>query len=69
VKPLTFEQLSKAFAANPELLATAENYWLYTNRHLKLTRELQAQAVALANDLEKEDGNVFHSAGGGGGGV
>ena len=54
VKPMTFDQLSTAFAANPELLATAENYWLYTNRHLKLTRELRARALALADDLEKE---------------
>jgi hypothetical protein len=53
VKPLTADQLSSAFAANPELLATAENYWLYTNRHLKLTRALQGQARALADYLEK----------------
>jgi len=53
VKPMTFGQLSAAFAANPELLATAQNYWLYTNRHLKLTRELQAQARELAHWLEK----------------
>ena len=41
-------------AADPELLATAQNYWLYTNRHLMLTRELQAQARQLAESLEKE---------------
>jgi hypothetical protein len=27
--------------------------WLYTNRHLKPTRELQAQARQLAETLEK----------------
>ena len=39
--------------ASPELLATAQNYWLYTNRHLKLMRELQAQARALATELDR----------------
>ena len=46
------DQLTAAFASNPELLATAQNYWLYTNRHLKLTRELQAQARRLAETLD-----------------
>lgn len=54
VKRMTVGQLSAAFAANPELLATAQNYWLYTNRHLKLTRELQVQARELADSLEKK---------------
>jgi hypothetical protein len=53
VKPMTVGQLTAAFASNPELLSTAQNYWLYTNRHLKLTRELQTQARALASSLEK----------------
>lgn len=53
VRPMTIEQLSSAFAANPKLLATAENYWLYTNRHLKLTRDLQARARQLADYLQK----------------
>ncbi len=53
VKPMTLDQLSAAFSANPELLATAQNYWLYTNRHLKLTRGLQAQAGELAHALEQ----------------
>lgn len=55
VKAMTVDQLSAAFAGNPELLATAENYWLYTNRHLKLTRELQAQARSLVNYLQKKN--------------
>ncbi len=54
VKAMTVDQISAAFAANPELLATAENYWLYTNRHLKLTRELQAQARSLAGLLQRK---------------
>jgi hypothetical protein len=52
VRPMTVDQLSSAFAANPKLLATAENYWLYTNRHLKLTRELQVQAQQLGVYLQ-----------------
>ena len=54
VRIMSVEQLSAAFAASPELLATAENYWLYTNRHLKLTRDLRAQARSLADYLEKK---------------
>lgn len=54
VKAMSVDQLTAAFASNPELLATAENYWLYTNRHLKLTRELQAQARLLAVTLERK---------------
>jgi hypothetical protein len=54
VKAMSVEQLTRAFAQDPQLLAAAQNYWLYTNRHLKLTRELQAQARQLAKSLEKE---------------
>jgi hypothetical protein len=53
-KMMTVDELSAAFSANPELLATAENYWLYTNRHLKLTRELQGHARRLADYLQKK---------------
>lgn len=53
VRPMTIDQLAAAFTADPELMSTAENYWLYTNRHLKLTRELQAQAAELAESLER----------------
>jgi hypothetical protein len=52
VTPMTMNELSAAYAANPKLLATAQNYWIYTNRHLKLTRELQTQARDLANSIE-----------------
>lgn len=54
VRAMTVDQLAAAFEAHPELLATAENYWLYTNRHLKLTRELQLQARSLAEYLQKK---------------
>jgi hypothetical protein len=53
VKAMTIDEISAALAANPELLATAQNYWLYTNRHLKLARELQAQAKDLAESIKK----------------
>jgi hypothetical protein len=57
VNPMGIEQMSAAFAANPELLATAENYWLYTNRHLKLMRELQVQARKLAAGIDRKAGD------------
>jgi hypothetical protein len=57
VKPMTVDELATAFAADPELLATAQNYWLYTNRHLKLMRDLQAQARELAGAIDKRGGD------------
>ena len=53
VKPMSVDDIAAAFAANPELLATAQNYWLYTNRHIKLLRALQALAHELADALNK----------------
>ena len=47
----TREDRAREFASNAELLATAQNYWLYTNRHVKLTRELQHQAGTLADSI------------------
>lgn len=52
VTPMTVDEMAAAFAADPELLATAQNYWLYTNRHLKLMRALQAQARELAEAID-----------------
>ena len=52
VNPMTVDEIFAAFAASPEVLATAQNYWLYTNRHLKLMRALQAQARQLADAIE-----------------
>lgn len=51
VKLMSVDEIAVAYAASPELLATAQNYWLYTNRHLKLMRTLQAQARQLADAL------------------
>jgi len=52
VKPLTVDDIAAQLAADPELLATSENYWLYTNRHLKLMRGLQTQARQLAEAID-----------------
>jgi len=46
--------LAAAFADNPSLLAAAKNYWLYTNRHLKLMGDLREIAVALLDRIEGE---------------
>jgi hypothetical protein len=53
VKPMSVEEITATLARDPEMLATAQNYWLYTNRHLKLSRDLQKQAKALAAWLEE----------------
>lgn len=45
-----------AIGANARLLATAQNYWLYTNRHLKLIGELCGDAERLAGHLEAGNG-------------
>jgi hypothetical protein len=42
--------------ANAPLLAAAQNYWLYTNRHLKLIGELRVEAERLASHLEGSRG-------------
>ena len=44
-----------AYAADRELLATGQHYWLYTNRHIRLIRDLQQQANALALAIEQRD--------------
>ena len=54
VSQIDVERIVFALASSPELLASAENYWLYTNRHLKLVRALQAQARELAGALERK---------------
>ncbi len=47
--------LAKAFAADARLLAAAKNYWLYTNRHIKLMREQRDMAQALLVRIDGED--------------
>lgn len=44
--------LAESFARDAALLAAARNYWLYTNRHLKLMKELRGEAALLAEAIE-----------------
>ena len=44
--------LAGQYSENPELLAAAKNYWLYTNRHLKLMKDLRTKASALADKIQ-----------------
>lgn len=44
--------LAERFSASPEMLAAARNYWLYTNRHLRLMRELRTRGIALASRIQ-----------------
>lgn len=46
-------ELAARFAASPALMAAAKNYWLYTNRHLKLMKDLRAEAGELAKSIEQ----------------
>lgn len=50
----SFEEVAAVVRANPPLRAAMENYWLYTNRHLFLTRQLGRKAEALAGSIERE---------------
>ncbi len=45
--------IAARFAADPALIAAARNYCLYTNRHLKIMRELKLEAESLAASLEE----------------
>ena len=45
-------ELANAFGADARLIAAAKNYWLYTNRHVKLMRDLRVKAEALLARLE-----------------
>ncbi|MEO8974519.1 MAG: hypothetical protein ABI552_01980, partial [Casimicrobiaceae bacterium] len=54
VDAMSATQIAKAFANQPVLLAAAKNYWLYTNRHLKLMKELRATAERFVADIDKE---------------
>ena len=56
VQGQTMAQYVAILRANAPLLATAQNYWLYTNRHLKLIGELRADAERLAAHLEANGG-------------
>jgi hypothetical protein len=61
VSPVQGQMLAEYVAilhANAPLMATTQNYWLYTNRHLKLIGELRAEAEQLAKHLEDASGGV-----------
>ncbi len=47
-------ELAKTFGEDTRLLAAAKNYWLYTNRHLRLMRSLRHDAKKLAAIIESE---------------
>ena len=50
---MTVRELASVLAVSPELRATADNYWLYTNRHLKLMHDLQQEARVLADSIQR----------------
>ncbi len=45
-------ELVQTFAGDPALLAAAKNYWLYTNRHLKVMKQLRRDALALVAQID-----------------
>ncbi|HET9485606.1 MAG TPA: hypothetical protein VFO79_16710 [Xanthomonadales bacterium] len=53
VDPIPADALAAAIAAEPELRATALNYWLYTNRHIKLVRDLEGTARRLDTAIRR----------------
>jgi hypothetical protein len=52
--PRPADDMTVIFGGSPQLLAAAKNYWLYTNRHLKLVKDLRSEAVSLAETLERK---------------
>lgn len=50
----SFEEVASVVRANPPLRAAVENYWLYANRQVFLTRRLSEDAAALAGRIERE---------------
>lgn len=56
VQGQTLAEVVTILRDNPPLLAATQNYWLFTNRHLKLMRELRVEAERLAAHLERAPG-------------
>lgn len=48
----SFDKVAAIVRANPPLRAALENYWLYANRQVFLTRQLSKDAGALADKIE-----------------
>jgi uncharacterized protein DUF6090 len=46
------DELAKLFGESASLTAAVKNYWLYTNRHLKLMNDLRREAEKLVADIE-----------------
>jgi hypothetical protein len=46
-------ELARLVGENKPLLAAAKNYWLYTNRHLKVMNDLRHEAEELAGKIER----------------
>lgn len=46
------DELAGVFRSDSKLLAAAKNYWLYTNRHLKVMKGLREEAERLAKNIE-----------------
>jgi hypothetical protein len=50
----SFESVALIVRRSPSLRAAIENYWLYTNRQVFVTRSLSSDAAKLANSIEAE---------------
>jgi hypothetical protein len=46
-------ELARLIGENEQLLAAAKNYWLYTNRHLKIMNDLRHESKELAGKIER----------------
>ena len=52
VSGLSFDDVAALLRDRPALRAATENYWLYANRHLFLTREVSKRGAILAQHIE-----------------
>ncbi|MDA0349249.1 MAG: DUF6090 family protein [Verrucomicrobia bacterium] len=52
---LPARDLAQRFTEDPSLLAAAKNYWLFTNRHLKLMNDLKRDAEMLVAEIKNAD--------------
>ncbi|QDP19266.1 hypothetical protein [Sphingomonas xanthus] len=50
----SFQEVASIVRANPPLRAAVENYWLYANRQVYLTRRASADAADLADRIERK---------------
>lgn len=52
VSGLSFDAVAARLRERPALRSAIENYWLYANRHLFLTRDVSGRAAVLAQAIE-----------------